>query len=241
MKINYQAISLDKKDIAETDRFYTFYTKEIGLLQVPAKGIRKSQAKLAPQVEIFTFANISVAKNQGRGTLAGAVAENQFNDLKSNYEVLKEVYRAKKIFLRLIFGHEPDQKVFELLLNYLEILNELAKNKENHEKVIWLTNSFIFKLYLLQGYKFSFTHCQQCKKKISDQEFNFFSSHTGGIVCQGCAKKIKFKNRIDINTIKALRLITKNTLKNLTKVSVDNKVNAQMSITIKDILEWILR
>ena len=87
MKINYQAISLDKKDIAETDRFYTFYTKEVGLLQVPAKGIRKSQAKLAPQVEIFTFANISIAKNRGRGTLAGAVAESQFNDLKSSYEV----------------------------------------------------------------------------------------------------------------------------------------------------------
>lgn len=241
MKINYQAISLDKKDLNETDRLYTFYTKEIGLLQVPAKGIRKSEAKLAPQVEIFTFSNISVAKNRGRGTLAGAVAENQFNDLKNDYEILKEVYRAKKIFLRLIFGHEPDQKVFDLLLNYLELVDELAKSEETQKKVIWLTNSFVFKLYLLQGYKFSFAHCQKCKKQISDQDINFFSSHTGGIICQKCGRKIKFKNRVDINTIKALRLITKNILNNLVKVSVDKKVNDQMAIIIKDILEWILR
>ncbi|MCK4635738.1 MAG: DNA repair protein RecO [Candidatus Moranbacteria bacterium] len=241
MKINYQAISLNKKDIAETDRLYTFYTKEIGLLHVPAKGIRKSQAKLVSQVEIFTFANISVAKNRGRGTLAGAVAENTFDNLKNNYEVLKEVYRARDIFLRIIYGSEPDENIFNLFLEYLNLTNEIAKFKNVEQKIIWLTNSFLFKLYRLQGYIFSFSRCRECGKKISEQELNFFSTHVSGVVCQNCGRKVKFKNLIDINTIKAFRLIIENDFKNLTKVSVDNKVNNQMSIIIKDILEWVLR
>ena len=54
-------------------------------------------------------------------------------------------------------------------------------------------------------------------------------------------RKVKFKNRVDINTIKAFRLIVKNDLKNLTKVSVDSKVNNQMSVIVKDVLEWVLR
>ena len=241
MKINYQAISLNKKDIAETDRLYTFYTKEVGLLHVPAKGIRKSQAKLAPQVEIFTFANIAVAKNRGRGTLAGAVAENPFTNLKNNYEVLKEVYRARDIFLRLMYGVETDPAVFNLFLEYLKIADKLSKSKNVTEKIVWLTNSFLFKLYRLQGYIFSFITCRECGKKISEQEHNFFSTHVSGVVCQSCSRKVKFKNSIDINTIKAFRLIVKNDLKNLNKVSVDSKVNNQMSVIVKDILEWVLR
>lgn len=241
MKINYQAISLNKKDIAETDRLYTFYTKEVGLLHVPAKGIRKSQAKLAPQVEIFTFANIAVAKNRGRGTLAGAIAEHSFTDLKNNFEVLKDTYRAKDIFLRLMYGVETDPAVFDLFLEYLKVANELTKSENIEGKIVWLTNSFLFKLYQSQGYNFSFVNCRECGKKISEQELNFFSTHVSGVVCQECGKKTKFKNRIDINTIKALRLVTGNNLDNLIKVSVDSKVNTQMSILVKDILEWVLR
>ncbi len=241
MKINYQAISLNKKDIAETDRLYTFYTKEVGLLHVPAKGIRKAQAKLAPQVEIFTFANIAVAKNRGRGTLAGAIAEHSFTDLKNNFEVLKDTYRAKDIFLRLMYGVETDPAVFNLFLEYLKLANEIAKSENVEQKIVWINNYFLFKLYQSQGYNFSLVNCRECGKKISDQEFNFFSAHVSGVVCQACGRKTKFKNRIDINTIKALRLTTNNTLNNLMKVSVDSKINNQMSVLVKDVLEWILR
>jgi DNA repair protein RecO (recombination protein O) len=240
MKTNYQSIVLDKKDMAETDRLYTFYTKEIGLLQVSAKGIRKAQSRLASQVEIFTLTNISVAKNRGRGTLAGAVLENSFDNLKSDFLTLSEVYRARNIFLQVIYGHETDPVLFDLFLEYLNLVNNLSQ--ENlEEKAIWMTNAFIFKLYFLQGYHFTFQKCQECKKDLLPEEQNFFSTFTGGFVCQNCARKIKFKNQIEINTIKALRLLTKNTLTNLAKVFVDDKVNNQMSVMTKDILKWILR
>lgn len=241
MKQNYQVITLDKKDIGETDRLYIFYTREEGLMTVPAKGIRKSQAKLAAQVEVFNFSNITIAKNRGRGTLTGAISENNFNVAKQNYQALKEIYRARDIFLRIIYGHEVDQNIFDLLLNYLRKIEQIVQLENSTEKIIWLTNAFIFKLYYLQGYTFHFVHCQGCKVLISNSDNNYFSAHSGGVVCPQCSPKINFKNKIDINTIKALRLIIKNDFRNFTKVSVDQKVNNQMSIIGKDVLRWVMR
>ena len=241
MKQNYQAITLDKKDIAETDRLYIFYTREKGLMVVPAKGIRKSQAKLAAQVEVFNFSNITIAKNKGRGILTGAILENDFNLAKNNYQTLKEIYRAREVFQRIIYGQEADQNIFNLLLDYLEKINKISQIDNSTEKAIWLTNSFIFKLYYLQGYTFHFVNCQECKNLISNLENNFFSAHSGGVVCSKCSSKVNFKNKISPNTIKALRLIIKNDFKNLTKVSVNQKVNNQMSIIGKDVLRWVMR
>lgn len=241
MKQNFQAIVLDKKDIGETDRFYTFYTKEIGLLKIPAKGIRKSQARLSAQVELFNFVNIVVAKNRGKGLLAGGIAEQYFFDLKNNYFSLTEVFRARDFFLKIIYGHEVDQKLFLLFLEYLNLINGLSSEENLEKRVTWLTNSFLFKVYFLQGYHFSFQECHVCKKVVLSGENNFFSSLASGIVCQDCARNVKFKNQIDANTIKALRLLTKNNLTNLAKVLVDDKVNNQMSVVVKDILTWILR
>jgi DNA repair protein RecO (recombination protein O) len=242
MKQNYQAIILDKKDIAETDRLYIIYTQEEGLLTVPARGVRKSQAKLAAQVEVFNFSNITIAKNRGRGALTGAVLENNFQAIKNHYLTLQEVYRVRAIFLKMIYGQEADSHIFQLFLQYLKLINQRAsKEVIKEDEIIWLTNSFLFKLYYLQGYTFRFLNCQECKKTISHLKNNFFSASSGGIVCHQCAKKIKFQSLMNVNTIKALRLIVQNDLKNLAKVQVDQLVNNQMTIITKDVLRWVMR
>ncbi len=51
MEYRYTAIVLGKKEVGETDRLYTFYTREQGKVRVVAKGVRKPEAKLAGQLE----------------------------------------------------------------------------------------------------------------------------------------------------------------------------------------------
>ena len=60
MEYKYTSIILDKKDVGETDRIYSFYTLEGGKIQSLAKGVRKSGAKLAGSLENFLFAGVIV-------------------------------------------------------------------------------------------------------------------------------------------------------------------------------------
>lgn len=50
MEYRYTALVLRKKEVGETDRLYTFYTKEQGKVRAVARGIRKSGARLSKPI-----------------------------------------------------------------------------------------------------------------------------------------------------------------------------------------------
>lgn len=242
MKQNYHAIALDKRDIGETDRLHTFYTLEEGLLRVPARSIRKTTAKLPMQVEDFVLTHITVAKNHGRGALAGAVAEEYFENVRSDYDALVCVDIARNVFLTIIDENEQDEKVFYLFLEYLREMNAMAAQKKEDNEAVqmqWMTNAFLINLFALQGYVFDASVCCVCRKPLEEKR-NGFSAHRGGVICEGCFSGSQYCY-IDPDTVKALRVIQGNSFSSLTKVVIHAVVHKQMSLIVGDIERWVMR
>lgn len=243
MKQNYHAITLDKKDIGETDRLYTFYTYEVGLIRVPARAVRKGKAKLASQIEDFVLSHITIVQNYGRGILAGAVAENYFVALHKNYEALNCVDTVRGVLLTTIGENDCDKNIFALFVQYLTQLDEIAQKQEDTEqqlKLQWITNSFLIKLFALQGYTFNIVKCCACSGTICETR-NGFSAQHGGILCANCFGDTEYLSYIDPDTLKALRIIQSNKLQSLSKVAVHNNVQVQLWRIIMDIERWIMR
>ena len=143
MEIRYNAIVLRKKEVGETDRLYTLYTETHGKVQLVAKGVRKSEAKLAGQLETLMQGLVIVVKGRGTGRIAGAVAEKNFLYLRTDGDVLRRVLETVNIFERLIEWEEVDKELFQLLLAYLILANEWAEKKEK-EKIFLITEGFLF-------------------------------------------------------------------------------------------------
>jgi len=242
MKYNYHAITLDKRDIGETDRLYTFYTRESGLMRVPARAIRKGEAKLAAQVEDFVLSHITIAKNYGHGTLTGAVAEEYFVALHENYHALLCMDRARSVFLVTVGENDCDEHMFILFVRYISQLNILAQGNlcdENYIRMHWITNAFLIKLFALEGYTFDVKKCCICKKRVTETRNGFSISH-GGVLCIHCFGK-ECICYIDPDTLKAMRIIQDNKLRSLTKVVVHDKVYKQLERIVSDIEQWIMR
>lgn len=238
MELRYNVIVLKKKEVGETDRLYTIYTDTAGKLSLVAKGVRKPEAKLAGQLETLMEGLVIVVKGRGAGKIAGAVAEKSFLHLRQDLDILKRVLGAVSIFERLVGWEEQDKELFQLLENYLELANAFAK-EEKTEKVLLLTEGFLFQLYAHLGYEIETGICVVSGEKLSRGERHFFSPSAGGMLRGVHAHRTHGALPVSENVIKLLRLFLTNRLANIGKVQVDDRELKELQQISKRFYQWI--
>jgi len=234
MDFKYQGIILSKKDVGETDRIYTIYTLEAGKIKALAKSVRRPTAKLAGNLEPVTFSEIFVAKSRGMGKITGALAVKNFSKIKSNLEALSQASFAFQIIEKLISDSEKDEKIFNLILKYLLVMENLKGEGVNNKKKI-LTLGFLFKLLGESGYQLEVGKCADCGEKLKPEN-NYFSSSRGGILCEKCSGKESNKIRIKNESIKFIRIFLKNKLENLIKLHSSKENLKDLGIILENFL-----
>lgn len=239
MEYKYTGIILNKKDIGETDRIYNVYTLEQGKISAIARGVRKSKAKLAGHLENFYLVDLTVMKNRGMGNIASSIVENNFKNLKSNFDSLAEVFKVVRNLNRLVNDQEKDERIFSLFLEYLETLNKASDGfrwSETDKNLI--TQGFIFKFLDLLGYKIEIARCVKCENILS-QEVNFFDYTRGGIICKSCAKSTGSILSISNNSIKIIRIFFKNRISSLLKLKISKKDSIELNRISETFVKWI--
>lgn len=237
MDYKYTGIILGKKDVGETDRIYTIYTLESGKIRVLAKSVRKANAKLAGFLENFNLAEIFIAKSQGMGKITGSIAINNFSAMRNNLEIVRSVFDSIELLNKLIKDENKDQKIFELLKEYLETMDEIAK-ENNQDKNEIISLGFAFKLFEELGYKIEVGNCAYCQEKIKEGK-NFFDPEQGGIVCEKCLLNLKTRIIANPNSIKILRIFFQNSLKSLIKLKADKIDLNNLKVIKQEFLKWI--
>jgi len=238
MDYKYTGIILGKKDVSETDRIYTIYTLESGKIRFLAKSVRKSNAKLAGFLENFNLVEIFIAKSQGMGKITGSLVINNFSKMRKNLEAIENVFRSVEILNKLIKDENNDPKIFNLFKEYLETINSLNNYEENCKlEIIHL--GFVFKILEELGYKIEVGCCMKCGEKIKEGN-NFFNSELGGIICEKCYSNFRKGLRVNLNSIKILRIIFQNNLKSLVKLKTEKKDLDNLKIIKQDFLNWIV-
>ncbi|HOW60829.1 MAG TPA: DNA repair protein RecO [Candidatus Moranbacteria bacterium] len=237
MEYKYTGIILNKRDVGETDRTYTIYTLEGGKIKSLAKGVRKSNAKLASMLENITLADITIIKTKGIGKITGSIVENNFTAVKSESEAILEVFSALGLFEKLVDFENPDRFIFELLKNYLETVNICAVNKDKKKHVL-LKLGFIVKLLSELGYTIEVNSCVVCSKKLSESSPIFNAKH-GGTLCFSCAEKNQDAAIIvRANAIKMIRLFLQNKMNTLAKIQATKEDCDSTLLVVNEFLRW---
>lgn len=236
MDYKYTGIILGKVDIGETDRIYTAYTLEAGKIRAIAQGVKKSQAKLAGHLENFILTDLTVIKKRGMGRITGSIAENNFSQIRNDLSALEKVFRAINIFNRLIVMEEKDERVFNVLKEFLEALDKTVLEKNNSIDILFY--GFLFKLFDLLGYKIEAGLCVSCASPLSEKE-NYFNAELGGMLCQKCSPEFSGKIKINKNTIKVIRIFGKNRLISLAKLRINKEELRDLESISNDFLGWI--
>ncbi len=157
---NTLAIVLKKNETRDTDLDFVFFTKKFGKLNVFAQGARKINAKLSGHLLLGNFVNLEiVVKSKPR--LIGAELIDDFFYLRKNDFALWKMLSDLDFFGRLIVSPEKDLKIWNLLLNYLRVVNFLSRKKASDNYILLASLFLKINLIDLLGY---FPSLEEIKK-----------------------------------------------------------------------------
>jgi DNA repair protein RecO (recombination protein O) len=240
MEYRYTAIVLGKRETGETDRLYTLYTREAGKITTMAKGVRKPTAKLASQLENGSQVGVTVIRGRGIGKIAGAIAEERFSSLRSDYEVYQLILTTLDRVRTLTEPEESDFEVYDLLQQFLHLSEELLKN-EKRAQFFFLRECFLLQLYSLLGYHIDTHHCIATGEKLTRGQRYMFSPRDGACILAQEAHKYPQAVPVSEDAIVLLRLILTNTLASLLKLVDAHKETKTLGRIAEALYRWTIR
>jgi DNA repair protein RecO (recombination protein O) len=200
-----QGFIMAKRDFGEADRFYLIATRDFGVSEFFAKGVRKNSAKLKSGLELFNLSEIEFVSGKQNKTLTDVRILDSFPEIKKNQEKLKIVFEISEIFANLIKGETPESSFWNFLE---EFFNLLKKTKAKDLNFLLFKYYFIWNLLRLLGYGVEIQRCVVCQRQNLKPPF-YFAIQEGGILCQNCSLEFQNSVKISENLLKILRLILK--------------------------------
>jgi len=194
-----QGYILKKTDWREADQLFTVFTEDFGKLKILGRAIRKIKSKLRSGAESFYLSEIEFIQGKTYKTLTDAVLINKFKNIRNDSDKLEIAAQITESLDELIKGQEPDKKIWELLD---EVFNRL-NNKSS--KLIYYY--FLWNILSILGYQIDLYNCAFCQKKLIPLNL-YFSPEQNGILCVKCFDKANDKIDISPEVIKILRLLT---------------------------------
>jgi DNA repair protein RecO (recombination protein O) len=199
--------------------------------------VRKPHAKLASALENITLADITIVRTRGLGKITGSIIENNFTSLKNNCNATLETFASLSLFDKLVDFENPDQLVFQLLKDYLEVVDACCGNN-NSEKCRLLNLGFKVKLLRELGYEIEVNSCVICRKNIAEDDFKFSAQH-GGTLCGQCSKDdLGEVIPIRSNAIKLVRLFLRNKMGMLAKIQATREDCDSAQLAVDEFLRW---
>lgn len=229
MEYRFTGIMLRKREVGETDRFYTFFSREQGKVTAIAKGVRKAEAKLASSLETATLSEIMVARTRGAGKITGAVLEESYLAVHRSYDIIREITRFFADVDRLVEPEEKDEALFALLRSYLDTAERIASEGTPIRQARLLTEATYHQLFALLGYRLELQTCVVSHERLRTGEKFYLSFETGGIVSGPHAREVRDAQPVSENAIKTLRLMAREALPQIPKLILDDKTLDELS------------
>ncbi len=214
-----QGLILKKEDRGEADQIFTIYTKDFGKLEILGKAIRKISSKLRSGIENFYLSEIEFIQGKNYKTLTDAIPIEKFRNLRKNLEILNIAYKVAKTLDNFVKGEEPDEKIWQLLIETFQRLN--GPNLQS--TIVNLHYYYFFwNLISILGYTPELYHCAVCQKKLKPETL-YFDEKEKGIICSECVKNIKSFIEVKPEIIKILRIILDKDLKTLLRLKIEDE------------------
>lgn len=125
-----QGIIIKRNSLSDTDRLLTIYTQDFGKILVRGKAIKKGQAKLKGHLELFLHSYLMIAQGKRLDIITNAETIDSFSHLHQDISSLAAAYYLSELIDKLIIGPEKDERIWQLILNSFQGLNQLNNRTE---------------------------------------------------------------------------------------------------------------
>ena len=184
-----QGFFLKKENKGEANQLLTIFTEDFGKIKILGRAIRKITSKLRPSADLFYLSEIEFIQGKNYKTLTDAFVIEKFKNLRKNPEKIIIVYKMTDAVETLCGEGQRDTKIWRLLFDGLQYLNNLNNCKT---KIFYYF--FLWNFFSLLGYKPELYSCCVCQRKLLPETFWFLPCE-GGIVCWRCLKNFSAEQK----------------------------------------------
>ncbi len=168
------AIVLRRRDSGESDRRLTLLTREVGVIDVVAKGARKAGSRLSGSSEPLSASILQIAPGKKQAFVTQAQPISSFPGLRSDYDRLSYALALAELASGVIPHDHPAEEEFNFLVRALHDLEIHAKPLV---AFIWAQ----VRLMELAGFLPSFDRCALTDIAVKEA-LPYLSPHAGGYV-----------------------------------------------------------
>jgi DNA repair protein RecO (recombination protein O) len=166
-KIATKAILLSRLNYKEADRIITVLTPNYGKLSLIAKGVRKSNSKLAGGIELFCVSDITFVKGKSNlSVLTSSRLDTYYSKIITDINRTTVGYEILNIINKNSHDDCPEE--------YFELLNKTIESLNNLEINIEVTKSwFLARLLHVLGNNPNLENIKKDEKLKENNNFNF--------------------------------------------------------------------
>lgn len=179
-----QAVVLRRRNLAETDKIVTLFTREMGKLSAVAKGARRPQSRIAGATEPPNFVRASMAMGQNLDLITQCEVKDSFPPMREEIDRLYYCSYLLEMVDSLVEERLPHPDLFDLLLSALYLLNGGAEP-------IPLVAAFSLQAAEDAGYGPSLKECARCHSEVTEAVVGGYSVALGGALCRICRPSVK--------------------------------------------------
>lgn len=135
-----EGLILGSRNYGEAGKYYSIFTRDLGMIHASAQGVRKMSSKLRFVLQDFAYVKIDLVKGKDFWRITSASKTNKLENISKNSETLEVFVNISRLLKRLLAGEYPNKSLFDDLLKGLLVLEKIETKNElqNVEAIIVL-------------------------------------------------------------------------------------------------------
>jgi DNA repair protein RecO (recombination protein O) len=224
-----EAVVLKRVDFGEADRVLVLFTSDRGKLSVVAKGIRRISSRKAGHLELFTHAEIQLAKGANLDVVTEAAKGVYRRGLREDLARTSHAYMVAELADALTEEEAYQPEVFRLLIQTFAALETAPDPRQ-------VADHYQIKLLDAVGFRPSLSRCLSCRDELAPGK-NSFSPFLGGALCPACGPGEPSARPMATDVLKVLRHLQRSGPPGSLRLRVPEVVAREVGRTLRELSE----
>lgn len=125
-----EGLILGSRGYGETGKYYSIFTRDLGMIYASAQGVRKMSSKLRFVLQDFAYLKIDLVQGKDFWRVTSASKTNKLEGLSKDPGTFEVFFNIANLLKRLLAGIEKNEALFIDLIKGLTVL-EKTKTKDD--------------------------------------------------------------------------------------------------------------
>lgn len=228
MLITTNGIVIRERSVGENDKFIDILTKDLGVIELSVKGVKKITGKNSSAAQLFAYSKLCLDKRGERYYLNSSEPIHIFYDLRLDVEKFALASYFCEVILGTVTSEQTANSVTRLFLNSL---NFLTDEKYSNDII-----KSIFELRLASeiGLMPDIAACNECCAYQTDKMY--FKIRKGKLFCEKCYNQAGDAVELSQGLLHTIRYICLSDFEKLWNFKVSENVEKRLSFITESYL-----